>query len=51
MSCWGQGEPGVKDGVCHECGQDTSEGQALDICGHSPIECKYCDWAPCDGSC
>ena len=51
MSCWSQGYPGPVDGTCPECGQDTSEGVAVDMCDHSPVECKPCGWSPCDGSC
>ena len=39
------------DGVCPDCDNPTSEGEPVESCGYSPIECKTCGWAPCDYSC
>lgn len=39
------------DGICPECGRATAEGQCVYGCNYSPVECKTCGAAPCDGSC
>lgn len=39
------------NGSCPECGADTVDGDAYEKCAYSPIECHYCGYAPCDGSC
>ena len=37
---------------CPACGEDVDEaGDALSGCEYSPIGCKTCESAPCDGSC
>lgn len=39
-------------GECPDCGMDVDiDGDAVDICAHSPIECETCGSAPCDQSC
>jgi hypothetical protein len=39
------------DGECPDCGTFTVDGEAFEQCAYSPILCKTCNWAPCDGSC
>lgn len=43
---------GPKAGECPECGADVDEdGDAVSGCNYSPVACKTCGDAPCDGSC
>lgn len=42
---------GEIDGVCPDCGEDTVIGEAPEGCYYSPVACKACGDAPCDGSC
>lgn len=53
MCCCNSSEDGdeIIDGVCHECGEETSDGKAIERCYYSPIICVACGDAPCDGSC
>lgn len=49
-------EPCTEDwnvvGECEVCGADiNADGDAIDICCHSPEECEVCGFAPCDQSC
>ena len=39
------------DGVCSECGMETSEGTAVRGCNWSPTVCEACGASPCDGAC
>lgn len=39
------------NGECPDCGSPTIDGDAYEKCGYSPVICKKCGWAPCDGSC
>ena len=45
---WKKQEP---NGKCPDCGEDTVDGVAYHQCCYSPVECKTCNWRPCDGSC
>lgn len=37
---------------CDECGGDINEdGNSIDACEYSPVECEKCGLAPCDLSC
>jgi hypothetical protein len=52
MCCENRNYGAKKVGDCPECGADVDEdGNALEQCAHSPIMCKTCGYAPCDGSC
>ncbi len=54
MCCEPQGWDIYKDkpdGTCPDCGEDTKEGIAMDICGHSRVECETCGSAPCNQGC
>lgn len=54
MSCFGsapEDELPKADGECPDCGEPTSEGQAIDGCSYSPVICKTCGHSPCDQSC
>lgn len=55
MSCcepW-PAEPEATVGKCPACDGDVDEdGETTEEgCGYSPIECKTCNWKPCDQSC
>ena len=39
------------NGVCPDCGEPTVDGEAQEGCNWSPVICKTCGDAPCDGSC
>ena len=39
------------NGKCKDCGEPIVDGDAFEACGYSPVECKTCGYAPCDGSC
>jgi hypothetical protein len=39
------------NGECPDCGGDTVDGDAFDVCGYSPINCNTCGCRPCDESC
>ena len=39
------------DGKCPDCGEPTVDGRSYDQCAWSPVACKICGDAPCDGSC
>ena len=39
------------NGECPDCGADTVDGEAYEVCSYSPIECETCGYAPCDQSC
>lgn len=39
------------DGECPDCGCPTVDGEAAQGCHYSPVICKTCGDAPCDGSC
>jgi predicted RNA-binding Zn-ribbon protein involved in translation (DUF1610 family) len=39
------------NGKCPDCGEETVDGDALESCYYSRIECETCGYAPCDGSC
>ena len=39
------------DGECPDCGEPTVDGDAYESCYYSSVECKTCNWKPCDGSC
>ncbi len=49
--CEPLGAEGEPNGFCPDCGCETVDGTAVDICGYSPVECKTCGSAPCDLSC
>lgn len=54
MSCcesWCLEEGEESDGVCPDCGMETLDGYAIEGCCYSPVICKTCGDAPCDGSC
>ena len=37
---------------CPDCGEDVDEdGDAVEGCNHSPVECATCGAAPCNDSC
>lgn len=39
-------------GECEECGSKIdSDGDSVDVCYYSPVDCEECGYAPCDGSC
>ena len=38
-------------GICQSCGEETLDGKSIWSCDWSPVECKVCDYRPCDGSC
>ena len=39
-------------GYCPDCGTPVDEdGDALEGCTYSPVDCKTCGWQPCDLSC
>lgn len=46
---WGPEE--VPNGECEDCGAETVNGTAYEICGYSPVLCETCGSAPCDLSC
>ena len=52
-SCCGGGDYDDKDvnGVCLDCGCDTIDGEAAEICSYSPEVCATCGSRPCDQSC
>lgn len=38
--------------TCPDCGGGIDEdGYTDNACEYSPVECKTCGYAPCDGSC
>ena len=39
------------NGKCPDCGEPTVYGYSQKGCHYSPITCKTCEYAPCDGSC
>jgi hypothetical protein len=39
------------NGVCHDCGWPTVDGEAASGCNYSPVDCETCGHRPCDGSC
>ena len=39
------------NGICLDCGRATLDGECICGCCYSPVECKTCGAAPCDGSC
>jgi len=39
------------NGVCPDCGEDTTDGDASVGCNYSPVVCDTCGSAPCDQSC
>lgn len=39
------------NGICPDCGRATLDGECICGCCYSPVECKTCGAAPCDGSC
>lgn len=39
------------NGICPDCGRATFNGECICGCCYSPVECKTCGAAPCDGSC
>ena len=50
--CWNCISDGEKaDGICPDCGRATFNGGCICGCCYSPVECKTCGAAPCDGSC
>ena len=58
MSCcdgWNLWGDYPKDYVCKQCpdrGEDVDDdGNAMTGCHYSPVVCKTCGSAPCDGSC
>jgi len=53
MSCCDPiGSPLDEVSLCNECGEPVDrDGDSLEVCAYSPVECKECGWAPCDGSC
>lgn len=55
MTCFGQRSDfnNVKPvSTCKDCGEAVDEdGDAIDSCGYSPVECETCGYAPCDESC
>jgi len=52
MCCEPQGSEGDIVGVCPHCGANVDEdGDSVERCGYSPVECEICGDAPCDGSC
>ena len=51
MCCEHHGATGEPNGVCPDCGEETVDGVAKDICGYSSTQCETCGYAPCDESC
>ncbi len=39
------------NGTCPDCGYETVDGNAFDVCAYSPVWCNTCGHAPCDESC
>ena len=39
------------DGKCPDCGHPTVDGEPVESCSYSPVECETCGWQPCDFSC
>jgi NMD protein affecting ribosome stability and mRNA decay len=39
------------NGICPDCGIETVNGVAAYGCNWSPVLCKTCGYAGCDGSC
>ena len=39
------------NGKCPDCGEPTVDGESQKGCHYSPITCKTCGYAECDGSC
>lgn len=52
MCCERQGAIGKVNGECPECGCDTVDGEAVDVCGYSPDDpCPICGSNPCSDYC
>jgi uncharacterized Zn finger protein len=54
MTCWGKEHHTPEDEAnmeCPECGGDTVDGVAVEICAYSIVECNTCGYAPCTGAC
>ena len=52
MCCEPQGSDLPEDKLCPDCDEPVDvDGDSLEVCGYSPVECKTCGWAPCDDSC
>lgn len=39
------------DGHCSECSAETIDGEAIDQCNFSVVQCEKCNYSPCNGSC
>lgn len=51
MCCIPTGAEGEPNGKCPDCGFETVDGETIEACACSPVECETCGRAPCDGSC
>ena len=51
MTCCDSWDLGDANGTCPDCGMETVDGDAVTGCSYSPIDCKTCGSATCDGSC
>lgn len=51
MCCEPCGPSEEPNGVCPDCGEPTFDGESINQCGYSKVECETCNHAPCDGSC
>jgi hypothetical protein len=53
MSCCDAGfDDIVPDHDCPDCGWPLDvDGDPIDDCSYSPIDCDTCGCRPCDGSC
>ena len=49
--CENMGAEGEPNGFCPDCGAETVDGFAVDVCGYQQVECETCGYAPCDESC
>jgi len=54
MACWGyDGSEDFKEvGSCIHCqGPVNKDGESIDVCSYSSVQCEVCGFAPCDLSC
>jgi hypothetical protein len=55
MACWGERDDKDKikiAGICDSCGMPVNEdGDSIEGCGYSPVECETCGYAPCQEYC
>jgi len=52
MCCDNGGSDLPEVGVCPECGGPVDkDGDTVEACNYSSVDCTTCGNAPCDGSC